>query len=293
MSKIETKELVKKRYGEVAEKTGEVPGCGTGSADLAGLMSCCGGNAKEATSKAVGYSEEELASIPQEANLGVGCGNPLALASVQEGDTVVDLGSGGGIDCFLASKRVGETGHVIGIDMTPEMLDKARANADKGGYTNVEFREGEIESLPIDDATVDVIISNCVINLSPEKETVFAEIFRVLKPGGQFFISDVVLKKALPPAIAKSAEAYTACIGGSVLRADYLAMIDAAGLTDVEIMDESTFPIEMYAADPTLSGIQGAVEGISADEVLDAMQSVVSLKITGKKPQPATGAGCC
>jgi arsenite methyltransferase len=291
MSKIETKELVKKRYGDVAVEAAESMSCSAGSADAA--MSCCGASAKEATSKAVGYTDEELSSIPQEANLGVGCGNPLALASVKEGDTVVDLGSGGGIDCFLASKRVGETGHVIGVDMTPEMLDKARANAEKGGYTNVEFREGEIESLPIDDASVDVIISNCVINLSPEKEKVFAEIFRVLKPGGQFFISDVVLKKALPPAIAKSAEAYTACIGGGVLESEYLAMIDDAGLNNVEIMDESVFPVEMYAADPTLSGIQGAVAEISADEVLEAMQSVVSLKITGKKPQPATGTGCC
>ncbi|PCJ64461.1 MAG: arsenite S-adenosylmethyltransferase [Candidatus Hydrogenedentota bacterium] len=293
MPNSDTKEMVKERYGNVAKQATETGCCGEESVEEIAPSSCCGGSAKEATSKSIGYTDEELSSIPTEANLGVGCGNPLALASVKEGDTVVDLGSGGGIDCFLASKRVGESGKVIGVDMTPAMLDKARLNAEKGGYTNVEFREGDIESLPIDAGTVDVVISNCVINLSTEKEKVFAEVFRVLKPGGQFFISDIVLNKALPPAIAKSAAAHTACVGGGVLRDVYLGMIDTAGFTNVEIMHEANFPIEMYAADPTLSDIREGIEDLSPDDIQAAMESVVSIKITGMKPEAVTGKGCC
>jgi arsenite methyltransferase len=184
--------------------------------------SCCGPTA--GASAAIGYSAEDLKNIPDDADLGLGCGNPVALASLTVGETVVDLGSGAGIDCFLAAKKVGERGRVIGVDMTPEMLERARENARKSGLANVEFRLGEIENLPVADATVDVVISNCVINLSPDKERVFREVHRVLKPGGRMMVSDIVLERELPEEIARSVAAYTGCIAGASLKSDYLGM---------------------------------------------------------------------
>ncbi|MDH5638813.1 MAG: arsenite methyltransferase, partial [Nitrospinota bacterium] len=197
-------EKVKVRYGAIAESA---------------TSSCCGSSATgSGFSPKIGYSPEELKTIPDSADLGLGCGSPLGHDAVKEGDTVVDLGSGGGIDCFIAANKVGPKGKVIGVDMTPQMLKLARENAVKGGYDNVEFREGSIENLPVDDSSVDVIISNCVINLSEDKDKVFAEMRRALKPGGKFVVSDITLLKPLPDSIRNSLSAYIGCVAGAMMR---------------------------------------------------------------------------
>lgn len=191
----------------------------------------------KAVAEAFGYSEQELTSIPAEANMGLSCGNPTAIASIRPGEVVVDLGSGGGLDVFLASKLVGPTGKAIGIDMTPEMIDRARANAAKGGYENVEFYLGTIDHLPLADASVDCVISNCVINLAPNKPAVFREIARVLKPSGRLAVSDIALKGELPIAIAQSMAAYVGCIAGAIRIDDYRKGLFEAGFGHVEIVD--------------------------------------------------------
>ncbi len=191
-----------------------------------GTKSCCGSGSISTAreiSKNIGYSDADIDAVPEGANLGLGCGNPVALASLKEGETVLDLGSGAGFDSFLAAERVGTEGKVIGVDMTPDMLDKARENARKGNYKNVEFRLGEIENLPVADNAVDVIISNCVINLAPDKKRVFDEAFRVLKPGGRLMVSDIVLTKELPAALKNSIEAYVGCVAGASKKDDYLS----------------------------------------------------------------------
>jgi arsenite methyltransferase len=229
--------------------------------------SCCCGSANQAKniSRAVGYSDAEMNAVPEGANLGFGCGNPVALASLKEGDVVLDLGSGAGFDAFLASPRVGKTGRVIGVDMTPEMLEKARANAAKGKYTNVEFRHGEIEKLPVEDNSIDVIISNCVINLSPEKQLVFAEAFRVLKPGGRLMVSDLVLVKELPSEIKESIEAYVGCLAGAIRKGDYLNFISLAGFRDVQVISETSYPVD--AMFEKLKDAEGAIVGIKVSAV--------------------------
>jgi arsenite methyltransferase len=210
--------------------------------------SCCGGtDAGTATSEAVGYTPTQLAGLPADADLGLGCGNPTAVASLLEGQTVLDLGSGGGIDCFLAAKQVGPSGRVIGVDMTPEMIARARANAAKGGYTNVEFRLGEIEALPVADATVDVIISNCVLNLSPEKGRVLAEAHRVLRPGGRLVISDMVSDREVPAVLQGNLDAVAACL--PVARTRYLDELRRAGFPDARISSERPYPAEYILAD--------------------------------------------
>ena len=196
-------------------------------------------------SKRIGYTDDELETVPEGANLGLGCGNPVALASLREEETVLDLGSGAGFDCFLAANKVGKTGKVIGVDMTPEMLEKARENAKKGGYSNVEFRLGEIENLPVADNSVDVMISNCVINLSPDKRRVFAEAYRVLRPNGRLMVSDIVLLKELPAFVMNSLEAYVSCVSGAMIREEYLRTIENAGFKEVKIVDETIFPIDL------------------------------------------------
>lgn len=211
--------------------------------------SCCGSNKADLTSKKIGYTEKELRSVPEGANMNLGCGNPVALASLKGGETVVDLGSGGGYDCFLAANRVGKSGRVIGVDMTPEMLDKARENARKGRYENVEFRLGEIENLPIADNTADVIISNCVINLAPNKKRVFEEAFRVLKLGGRLMVSDIVLLKELPEAVKKKTHP-TSCVQGAILKDEYIDTIRQAGFQEVKIVKGKQHGLEDVEDDP-------------------------------------------
>jgi SAM-dependent methyltransferase len=203
--------------------------------------SCCGGGDTAAESaQAVGYDDTVLKDIPAEANLGLGCGNPTAIASLAPGDVVLDLGSGAGIDCFLAARRVGPGGRVIGVDMTPEMIARARANAEKGGFDNVEFRLGEIEALPVTDASVDVVISNCVLNLSPEKAQVLAEVYRVLKPGGRVVVSDLVSDRPVPDVVSGSLDAVAGCLPAA--RTRYLDEFRQAGFADVRITDERAYP---------------------------------------------------
>lgn len=226
------KEFVKERYSKIA--TNEESSCG---------CSCCGGeeNSIIKQAQAAGYSMEEIKSIPSEAIFGLGCGNPTALAEINPGETVLDLGSGGGIDVFLAANKVGEKGKVIGIDMTPKMVETAVTNAKEGGYSNVEFKQGEIENLPIENNIIDVIISNCVINLTPNKINAFKEAFRVLKPNGRILVSDIVTEGEIPIEIRKNFQAWAGCIAGAMDKEDYLDTITKAGLKDVEIVSEQLF----------------------------------------------------
>jgi arsenite methyltransferase len=220
----QVRSAVRDHYGEIARE-----GCGCGP-------SCCGGEAGASSqSSRLGYSPEEIASAPAGSDLGLGCGNPQAIASLRPGEVVLDLGSGAGFDCFLAARQVGPSGKVIGVDMTPDMLARARANAGKAGVANVEFRLGEIEHLPVADASVDVVISNCVINLSPDKPGVLREAFRVLRPGGRLAVSDIVATGELPQAVRDDLRMVSACIGGAVVIADLEAMLEEAGFVDVMI----------------------------------------------------------
>jgi SAM-dependent methyltransferase len=231
----------------------------------------------------MGYSKEELESLPEGADLGLGCGNPTALASIEEGETVIDLGSGAGIDCFLASKKVGKDGKVIGVDMTPEMLDKARENAKNGNIENVEFRLGEIDNLPVADNTADLIISNCVINLAPDKKKVFDEAFRVLKPGGRVMISDIVLLGELSDALKASKEAYVGCISGAIPREDYLQAIKDAGFERIEVVSEATFPVEDLVVGENAQKILKDAN-LTTEEAIKAAIKVSSVKVRAYKP---------
>ena len=233
--------------------------------------------------KKIGYTEEDLKAAPEGANLGLGCGNPVALASLEEGETVLDLGSGAGFDCFLASSRVGHRGRIIGVDMTPEMVEKARDNARKGNYANVEFRLGEIENLPVGDNSVDAVISNCVINLSPNKKRVFQEAFRALRPGGRLMVSDIVLLKELPDFVKNSIQAYIGCVSGAMLKDEYLKAVREAGFQDVKIVDETAFPAELMVSDPIAKEIIKKLE-MEPKKVGEIASSVMSIKVHGVKP---------
>ena len=254
------KEWVRERYGAIA--AGSRKGCCGESATAA----CCATTAAER----IGYSAEEVKAAPEGADLGLGCGNPLALESIAPGETVLDLGSGAGFDAFLAAARVGPTGRVIGVDMTPEMIEKARANAARAGYANVEFRAGDIEALPVADESVDLVISNCVLNLAPNKRRAFREIARVLKPGGRIAIADLVLDQPLPAALRDDANAYCSCVGGAISRGSYLRGLRAAGLADVRVASEAD-------ALTLLAGDCGA-------DVSALTGVVTSVHVTGRKP---------
>lgn len=223
------KNAVRERYAEIARTDDEGGCCGDGA------TSCCGTSKVGEAAVKMGYSIEDLAGVPEGANLGLGCGNPQAIAALKTGESVLDLGSGAGFDCFLAARAVGSEGRVIGVDMTPEMIEKARRNADKGGFSNVEFRLGEIESLPVEDDAVDVIMSNCVINLAPDKRPVYREAFRVLKPGGRLAISDTVATADLPPDVKSSLSMYAGCVAGALSINEIETILAEVGFSDVRV----------------------------------------------------------
>jgi arsenite methyltransferase len=295
-------ESVRSKYGAVAESSL--------SSDNAGV---------KAVAEAFGYTPEELTSIPAEANMGLSCGNPTATAHIKQGEVVVDLGSGGGLDVFLASKMVGPQGRAIGIDMTPAMIERARSNAKAGGYTNVEFYESTIDRIPLPDASVDCVISNCVLNLAPDKPAVFREIARVLKPGGRVAVSDIALKRELPEDLAKSVAAYVGCIAGAILIDDYRNGLLAAGFEHVEIVDsgadlnayakvenqsvccsptmDTSNPLQVIEA-PCCSPASGASDSLH-DELktllaqYDVNAAAASVKVYAIKPQAKTSQSCC
>ena len=257
------REQVRTRYSEIGREK-EASCCCSGSGS-----SCCGSaNSAEIVSLEMGYTAEELETAPEGANLGLGCGNPQAIAALKAGETVLDLGSGGGFDAFLAAQKVGSSGKVIGVDMTAEMISRARRNAEKGNYANVDFRLGEIENLPVEDGQVDVIMSNCVINLSPDKQRVFNEAFRVLKPGGRLAISDVVALAEMPEAVKQDHDLYSGCISGAAPIEELQQMLKRSGFNDirVEIKEDSR---EM---------IDGWTPGFAAS------QFIASALIQAKKP---------
>ena len=271
MSEGDIKRVVRQSYAKVATKTG---GC-CGSSDES--------EAVVDSSKVIGYTAEDLAAAPESANMGLGCGNPTAIASLAKGEVVLDLGSGGGFDCFLAADRVGTRGKVIGVDMTPEMIEKARKNAEKGGYKNVEFRLGEIENLPAADNSIDVIISNCVINLAPNKKRVFEEAFRVLRPGGRVIVSDLVLLKDLPVEIKNSVAAYVGCVAGAMLKDEYLKVIERAGFRKVRLLKEKKYPVQVALTAPAASEAaqQLRLTRKNAEKLID---SIASIDIYAVKP---------
>lgn len=233
MKEKEIKEVVKGRYAQIAKQDQEscCPSCGCGASP-------------SVQAEAIGYLGEDLEHVPEEAIMGLGCGNPTAIAELKAGEVVLDLGSGAGVDVFLAANKVGPTGRVIGVDMTEEMVDKAKNIARDHGYHNVEFRLGEIEKLPVEDESVDAIISNCVINLSPDKSKVFREAYRALKPGGRLTVSDIVSEGALPNEIKSDSNAWACCIGGALEQQEYLREIKEAGFEDVRVLSSKEFDIE-------------------------------------------------
>jgi SAM-dependent methyltransferase len=277
MSNVEhdrIRQAVRASYGAVARASGS---------------GCCGTQPASIAGQRLGYAVSELADVPEGANLGLGCGNPQAIADLKPGETVLDLGSGAGFDCFLAARAVGEHGQVIGVDMTPDMISKARGNAQQGGYDNVEFRLGEIESLPVADNLVDIILSNCVINLSADKGRVFREAFRVLKPGGRLAISDVVATAVLPDEVRRDAHLYSCCIGGAALIDELEAHLQAAGFTHIRIQakDESREfirdwapgrGIEDYVLSATIEAIKpGGSTTMDSTPVPELHKSIVAL----------------
>jgi SAM-dependent methyltransferase len=255
-------EEVRKRYGSIAVDSGSC--CGTAS-------SCCGA---APVSVELGYAVRDLASVPKEADLGLGCGAPVGHLALQPGETVLDLGSGPGLDALLAAQQVGPTGRVIGVDMTPQMLERARANAARAGAAHVEFREGRLEALPVEDASVDAVTSNCVVNLVPDKAAVFREVARVLRRGGRAVIADIVLDRPLPEAVAKDVLAWCGCVAGATLRPEYFRLVEAAGLRDASILKEEDYgaSVARIASDSSETLLQRW--GVTADDLRGAVTSV-------------------
>ena len=250
---------------------------------LPNIFQCC--DPKEIATdigKKIGYSEDELRNVPEDANLGIGCGNPTGLASIKKGETILDLGSGAGFDCFLASKETGETGKVIGVDITPEMVAQAKKNAETGKYKNVEFKVGEIENLPIESNSIDLIISNCVINLSNQKNQVFKEAFRVAKSNGRIMISDIILLHDLPDYVKNSVEGHIACLAGAVRKEDYINAIAKAGFSDISVDKEAPFPIELMLNDPIAEKIVRE-NNLTEKEIKSIANSIASISISAKK----------
>ena len=274
-------QAVQEKYGAVAQSTlsGTDPGV-------------------HAVAEAFGYSPEELISIPAAANMGLSCGNPTATANLRPGETVVDLGSGGGLDVFLAARQVGPTGRAIGIDMTPAMIDRARENARTGSYANVEFHLAPIDAIPLPDASVDCVLSNCVLNLAPDKPAVFREIFRILKPGGRLAVSDIALKAELPEAVATSLAAYVGCIAGALPLEIYRTGLAAAGFTNIAIVDSGAdlnayAKVENQAAccSPAMPTVHQDLSTLLATH--DINQAAASVKVYALKPAACCAPGCC
>ncbi|MCG9479497.1 MAG: arsenite methyltransferase [Actinomycetia bacterium] len=263
MDKDYIKKAIKEDYARAAQ---------TGSGCC--KSGCCGQESTKDISMDIGYSRQDLERIPQGADLGLGCGNPGALASIKPGETVLDLGSGAGIDCFIAASRVGSQGKVIGVDMTPEMIEKAKAFAEKENYNNVEFILGEIEDLPVPEGSVDLIISNCVINLSTRKKEVFEQAFKALKPGGRVVVSDIVLLKDLPQVVMENRSAYTSCLSGAIRKDRYLELIEQAGFEKIEVLSEDYYPL-------IFSGLSKLNH---PDISKDLEKAAVSIKIIAFKP---------
>jgi SAM-dependent methyltransferase len=255
---------VRKRYGAIAVSGSSC--CGPTPA-----TSCCG---TASASEQLGYRGTELASVPGEADLGLGCGAPLGFLDLKPGETVLDLGSGPGLDALLAARQVGPTGRVIGVDMTPEMLARARATAARGGASQVEFREGRLESLPVDDGSVDAVTSNCVINLVPDKAAVFREVARVLKPGGRVVVSDIVLERPLPEAVAKDVLAWVGCVAGAVQRREYFRMVEAAGLAGLAVLKEEDYAESLARVDPAQAEALLQRWGVTPESLRGVVMSV-------------------
>ena len=271
------KEAVVKGYGKLAKSTRNKL--------IPKLFACCDltENARK-VGETIGYSKEELESVPKNSNLGVGCGNPAALLDIKQGDTVTDLGSGAGFDAFIVSPIVGETGTVIGIDLSDEMLDLARGNAKKGDYKNVTFVKGDIEQLPLPDETSEHIISNCVINLSLNKGDVYKEAHRILKKGGTLSVSDIVLEQALPDFIKDSVAAHIACVSGAEKLADYIRYVEEAGFKDIKIVNKTAFPLELMLADPQVRKLAQEMNfDLNGEEAKDIASRVRSISLTARK----------
>ncbi|MFA5015757.1 MAG: arsenite methyltransferase [Actinomycetota bacterium] len=276
------KKMVRESYGKIAKQNSSC--CGPETS-----CGCHADNKFNKASKNIGYTDKDIKEVPEGSNLGLGCGNPIALASLKEGETVLDLGSGAGFDCFLAANKVGEKGKVIGVDMTQEMLDKARENILKGNYKNVEFRLGEIDNLPVADNFIDVVISNCVINLAPDKKRVFDEAYRVLKPGGRIMISDIVLLKKLnlPDTVSDVLDSYGSCITGAIMKEEYINNIEDAGFINVKIIEEVRSPFDFDADDPNVKEIIKNMD-IGPEYLIkikeDSRDSIASIRVYGEKP---------